>query len=61
MVEEAFIKFWKQTEQEVMSFSRIVSNLACIMASNDPKAPRELNKWVEQYSDLYLLETEEEE
>jgi hypothetical protein len=44
-----------------MSFSRIVSNLACIMASNDPQAPRELNKWVEQYSHLYLIEADEEQ
>lgn len=42
-----------------MSFSSIVANLACIMASNDSKAPKELNKWVEQYSDLYLIDAEE--
>lgn len=56
VLEQAFIKFWKQISLSISLFDVAVGELRKVLLKKDEELVKDLNKWINQNFDKYITQ-----
>ncbi len=60
VLEQAFIKFWKQISLSISLFDVAVGELRKVLLKKDEELVKDLNKWINQNFDKYITQENDE-